>query len=199
MTPDALTPAITLVIASTALLCGCESLSGLGGGSRYACQAPEGVACQSVSGTYANVAATGRAASAPEPAPATPAATRAALARTAAPAVAPAPQAATSPLRSAARVLRLWIKPWEDLDGDLFDQGYVYVQVDSGLWLLDHLQRSIRESYAPLRPPVTPPGSRDARDGPAAATGTPPSLQTRPPGIQRRAPAGTPDALEDNP
>ena len=25
------------------------------------------------------------------------------------------------------RLLRLWIKPWEDADGDLYDQGYVYV------------------------------------------------------------------------
>ena len=29
-------------------------MSGLGGDSKYACKAPEGVACDSVSGTYAN-------------------------------------------------------------------------------------------------------------------------------------------------
>lgn len=191
------TPPLLLALGSTALcaLAGCTSLTGLGGDSHYACKAPEGVACQSVSGTYANVAATGQAAPAraDKASPASPPPTAGRppdpLAR---------PQAtAASPLRSASKVLRLWIKPWEDLDGDLFDQGYVYVQVDTGLWLLDHLQRSIRESYAPLRPPVTQPGSREARDGPAAA-GTPPSLQTRPPGIQRRAPAGGADTLDGN-
>ena len=32
----------------------CMNMSGLGGDSKYACKAPEGVACDSVSGTYAN-------------------------------------------------------------------------------------------------------------------------------------------------
>ena len=35
-------------------LAGCMSLSGLSGNSSYACKAPDGVTCQSVSGTYAN-------------------------------------------------------------------------------------------------------------------------------------------------
>lgn len=35
-------------------LSGCVNLSGLSGETQYACAAPEGVACQSVSGTYAN-------------------------------------------------------------------------------------------------------------------------------------------------
>ena len=32
----------------------CMNMSGLGGDSKYACKAPDGVACDSVSGTYAN-------------------------------------------------------------------------------------------------------------------------------------------------
>ena len=56
-------------------------------------------------------------------------------------------------LRSQARYLRLWIKPWEDIDGDLFDQAHVYVQIDHGRWQIEHVQRAIRERYAPLRPP----------------------------------------------
>jgi hypothetical protein len=59
-------------------------------------------------------------------------------------------------LRSQARLLRLWIKPWEDADGDLYDQGYVYVQVDNGQWLIDHVQRQIRDAYAPLKAPNFP-------------------------------------------
>lgn len=165
------TPPLLQALGSTALcaLAGCTSLTGLGGDSRYACKAPEGVACQSVSGTYANVAATGQAAPAradkASPASPPPVAGRS-------PDPVARPQAvAASPLRSASKVLRLWIKPWEDLDGDLFDQGYVYVQVDTGLWLLDHLQRSIRETYAPIRPPA-------ARSEAAGAEAAPsPSMQ----------------------
>ena len=67
----------------------------------------------------------------------------------------PTRRSRSSPLRSQARLLRLWIKPWEDADGDLYDQGYVYVQVDNGQWLIDHVQRQIRDAYAPLKaPPV---------------------------------------------
>ena len=59
------------------------------------------------------------------------------------------------PLRSSARVLRLWVKPWEDADGDLMDQLYVYVPVDNGRWLVDHTQRQIRDAYAPIKVPRT--------------------------------------------
>ena len=59
------------------------------------------------------------------------------------------------PLRSPARVLRLWVKPWEDADGDLMDQVYVYVPVDNGRWLVDHAQRQIRDAYAPIKAPRT--------------------------------------------
>jgi len=66
------------------------------------------------------------------------------------------PAAYTSmPLRSPARVLRLWVKPWEDADGDLMDQVYVYVPVDNGRWLVDHTQRQIRDAYAPIKVPRT--------------------------------------------
>jgi conjugal transfer pilus assembly protein TraV len=137
----------------------------MGGSAKYACKAPEGVACDSVSGTYANAlhnklpsqrqqqpvdASTTPSAPSPSTAP-----RHAPLA--AAPAVAttgtliPTPEA--NPLRSQARVLRLWTKPWEDADGDLYDQGYVYVQISTGQWLIDHVQRQIRDTYAPLRPP----------------------------------------------
>lgn len=154
-----------IALAGFLALSGCSNLSGVGGGSKYACKAPEGVACDSVSGTYANALhnnlpsqrqqqpiETSASTSAPSP---TTAPRRTPMA--AAPAVATTstltPTLGTSPLRSQARVLRLWTKPWEDADGDLYDQGYVYVQVSTGQWLIDHVQRQIRNTYAPLRPP----------------------------------------------
>jgi len=160
--------AIACVVVSA-----CASMAGVGGTSEYSCKAPEGVKCDSVSGTYYNSVENnlpsqrqgGRATPRDEATPTrmevladrrngassadlTPALTALAT-RSGVP-----PAAYTSmPLRSAARVLRLWVKPWEDADGDLMDQLYVYVPVDNGRWLVDHTQRQIRDAYAPIKVP----------------------------------------------
>lgn len=154
-----------VALAGMLALSGCSNLSGVGGESKYACKAPEGVACDSVSGTYANALHNNlpsqRQQQSVEASATTSAPSQSTMPRhvplAAAPAVAttgtPIPTQVANPLRSQARVLRLWTKPWEDADGDLYDQGYVYVQVSTGQWLIDHVQRQIRDTYAPLRPP----------------------------------------------
>ena len=158
------------LLLAALLLSGCTNLSGLQGSSRYACQAPEGVACDSMSGVYANAmqqrlpsqrASTDTASPAPH-----------ATARKARD-TPPEPVPAVLPLRAGTRVLRLWIKPWEDRDGDLHDQSFVYVRIDDGRWLLDHLHRQIREAYAPLRPPLPPPAA-DELDTPRRPVPAPP-------------------------
>lgn len=168
-----------LTVAAVALLlAGCASgnLTGLGGSASYACAAPLGVRCTSVSGTYAN--ATQGEAAAPPPRPSSSPATSKApspistAGRTIS-GIAQAPQPSdVEYLRSSARILRLWVKPWEDSDQDLHDQGYVYVQIDPGRWLIDHAQRRIRDAYAPLRPPPRPAQSVGSQDGSAS---TPPT------------------------
>jgi conjugal transfer pilus assembly protein TraV len=165
-------------IMLTAGLClsltGCMSLSGLGGSTDYACKAPDGVTCDSVSGTYANAVQNNlpsqrmkrRAASkigvvSGEAVDASTLTNSRASTRLASPA------ALTTPLRSSARILRLWFKPWEDADHDLYDQGYVYVQIDAGQWLIDYAQREIRNAYTPLRPPIkTTPAGQPTPPGP---------------------------------
>lgn len=177
--------------ASIFLLVGCTSISGLSGGSGYACKAPEGVACDSVSGTYANSVAdrlpnrrtsTGAALSPlPETIPA-PSARPATALR-----LPELPNAAAS-LRSSPRILRLWVKPWEDADGDLIDQSYVYVQVDNGQWLIEHAQRQIREAYAPVKPPprlLNPSTGQDAKLGSTRSQTLMPSR----PGLDSGSPA----------
>ena len=163
----------------------CMNMSGLGGESKYACKAPDGVACDSVSGTYANAlhnnlpsqqaqrsARRQKEASDESPSP-TPGRAISSVSSASGKAGTP------SPLRTQARILRLWIKPWEDADGDLYDQGYVYVQVDNGQWQIDHVQRQIRDLYAPLKPPPRP--ATEAAAEPGAGTPSPlPTLQ-RPP------------------
>jgi conjugal transfer pilus assembly protein TraV len=160
-----------------AVVSGCASMAGVGGTSAYSCKAPEGVKCDSVSGTYYNSVENnlpsqrqGGRATPPDEAASTRVEALAGKRSVASavyvtPALAPLavgsgvalpPAAYTSmPLRSPARVLRLWVKPWEDADGDLMDQLYVYVPVDNGRWLVDHTQRQIRDAYAPIKVPRT--------------------------------------------
>ena len=72
-----------------------------------------------------------------------------------------------TPIRSAPRILRVWFAPWEDADGDLHDQSYVYLPVDAGRWLIEHTQRRIQDGYRPVRPPAANGG--DVPGAPAAA------------------------------
>jgi hypothetical protein len=52
------------------------------------------------------------------------------------------------PLRAPARVMRIWIAPWEDSRGDLHAPGYVYTEIEPRHWALGaRAQRA-----APIRP-----------------------------------------------
>ena len=148
-----------LPLATTLVLSGCMSMSGLGGDSKYACKAPDGVTCDSVSGTYANAVANNLPSQRNRQAvtgasQAERQASKSAVPRAGLPAAGgSSTQEAGAALRAQARYLRLWVKPWEDIDGDLYDQAHVYVQIDQGRWLIDHVQQRIRDAYTPLRPP----------------------------------------------
>ena len=179
--------------AGAMALAACTNMSGLSGSSSYACKAPDGVICDSVSGTYANAVQNNLPSQKPRTvapalkegtATATPAGTGA-LALPSRPI--PTTDAAATPMmpaRSSARVLRLWFKPWEDADRDLYDQGFVYVQIDSGGWLIEHVQRQIREAHAPLRPPP--------RGTPAGEGKEPPAPTSLSKSLSRPAAADTP-------
>ena len=164
------------VIVLAAVLPGC-AITGLDGESKYACKAPEGVRCDSVSGTYYNALQNNLPAQR----------------RSAAPPVDTSPQAA--PAGSAPRVLRLWIKAWEDADRDLVGESLVYVQVDNGRWLVDHVQRQQREPFVPIRAPRPPAATKSAgaAAGPNVPSTTPtedaPSLTQALRALQNRAPA----------
>ena len=182
---------LAALLGGVASLAGCMSLSGLSGNSSYACKAPDGVTCQSVSGTYANAVANNlpaqRTRATPTAMPASAPPSSAASAPTVRNASADAVQ--VLPLRSAPRILRLWFKPWEDADRDLYDQGYVYVQVDGGRWLVDHAQRAIREAYAPVRAPAGRAAADPAPRAPAAGVQRPPGFDQLIPGLRPAAPA----------
>jgi conjugal transfer pilus assembly protein TraV len=171
--------ALSTLSAAVLVLPGCTSMSGLSGSSSYACKAPEGVTCDSVSGTYANAMQNNlpsqrQRRTVPEssehsdlPLPS--------MAAASAPALTVSLPATPASLRSSPRILRLWFKPWEDADHDLYDQGYVYVQIDAGQWQIEHVQRQIRDAYAPLKAPPRA-ASTDGKD----ATPLPAHLKSAP-------------------
>ncbi|GAB2855797.1 hypothetical protein GCM10027277_25450 [Pseudoduganella ginsengisoli] len=168
--PNTVKPAVLALstwASSVLLLSACGNLTGLDGSSKFSCKAPEGVHCTSVTANYYNRGPVGAGEEA-----------RRHAAEGSAPASAPRPAMAPGldpvALRSPVRVLRLWVKAWEDSDRDLVDQSYVYVRVDDGRWQVAHVQREEREVYAPLRPPAAPlsgpsSGPSVASPGPAAA------------------------------
>lgn len=176
------------IVVCASALAGCASMAGVGGSAEFGCKAPLGVKCDSVSGTYYNalqqnlpsqqnspsadaMAAplAGHASRGLAPKAYTP---KAALSAKPVTTTLALTREASAPLRSPARVLRLWIKPWEDSDGDLHSPGYVYVPVDVGRWLIDRVPRPDRDAYRPIKAPQLP-----SRTG---ATSTSPSTLTSP-------------------
>lgn len=172
-------------------LAACMNLSGLDGSSQYGCQAPAGIKCESVSGTYYNSLknnlpsqrAHGSVQAVPQSSSQLQTSRMPAYVPTSVPAVTehfvsdralPEPM----PLRSQGKVLGLWFKPWKDADGDLFDEGHVYVQVDNGDWLIDHVQQRIRDAYAPVRPPAK--AQQVARSPAVGTASSPPSSALAP-------------------
>ncbi|WP_017917824.1 type IV conjugative transfer system lipoprotein TraV [Burkholderia gladioli] len=182
----------TTFVASAALLTltAC-SFSGYDASSSFACKAPEGVLCNSMSGIYANAMAhnlpeqrvhTGSGATtnvtlgsyakdvdSDHSASGASRGTRAA-AGTASTGILPRALDSGAPVRTASREMRIWFAPWQDADADLHDQEYVYLIVDSGHWSIAHNQERIRAAFRPVMPPIAvaaPAGS----DGKASNTG----------------------------
>jgi len=176
--PVSLPGSASLMLATTIVLSGCaSSLSGVGGTQSYACKAPIGAQCTSVSGVYANANPVAARAvhdaalpsqnllatmAGPTPSRQTKTATPAmATGGSMPPASAASADATAAPtpaaLRSAPRVMRLWIAPWEDADGDLHDASFVHVVIDTGRWLIDRVRPAARAKLDIATPPLSPP------------------------------------------
>ena len=202
MNPIARIASMAVAVASTIVLGGCaSSLSGVGGTQSYACKAPIGAQCTSVSGVYANANANSdllasramHEAMRPQGLlampflPSIPAlAQRTQPTSTGAAAMVPASGASagdtaststtnatptTTALRSPPRVVRLWISPWEDADGDLHEASFIHVVIDTGRWLIERTRPAPRSrmdiAMPPLAVPLAPtavPETRPAAD-----------------------------------
>lgn len=130
-------------------LTGCSSLmTGLDGQGGFSCKAPDGISCASLSGVYANAVQNnlpgqrpqGNASKSADGAPALVRLTKNSL-------------QAGDPLRSAQKVRRVWLAPWEDEDEVLHDQSYFYMVIDAGRWQIEHSRRQATERYRPIMAP----------------------------------------------
>lgn len=72
-----------------------------------------------------------------------------------------------TPIRTPAQVMRIWIAPWEDSDGDLMVSNYVYTELEPRRWLIGKSAPTVSPSLIPLqieqRPPETH-GEREVTD-----------------------------------
>lgn len=135
-------------VAIAGALSGCGSMTGFSDSdSKFACKAPPGVVCTSVSGVYANVQQNNL--------PALQGAARPAVANSSLSSGGAALPVASAgmPIRSQPRVLRIWVAPWRDEDDTLHDQTYMYVMVDPGKWLVERSREStVKKTMTRLRP-----------------------------------------------
>lgn len=142
--------AILMAILS---LAGCSSFSGFDAKSKFSCKAPDGVLCESMSGIYSTAMQNnlpGQQISHGEK----PTKKHAANNKNSSGAMSTAVYSGM-PIRTEPKILRLWFAPWEDEEGDLHDQSYVYLSIGSGKWVIEHNQARIKENYRPIRTVTT--------------------------------------------
>lgn len=53
------------------------------------------------------------------------------------------------PVRTPAQVMRIWVAPWEDTNGDLIAPGYVYTEIEPRRWVIGD---QVKGSASVLRP-----------------------------------------------
>ena len=106
---------LAALVALAVLLAGCVA----GDDSRsLSCPYPDEIACESMSSVYERTAGQG---AQPMPAPAVSAA-------------APAAPVSGWPAVRSPRVLRVWLAPWQDSDGDLHGAQEIYMLLEKARW-----------------------------------------------------------------
>jgi conjugal transfer pilus assembly protein TraV len=128
---------------------GCSSLmTGLDGQGGFSCKAPDGISCASLSGVYTNAVQNNLPGQRPQTN-----VSKSADSGQVSPRLTKNNLQAGDPLRSAQKVRRVWLAPWEDEDEVLHDQSYFYMVVDAGRWQIDHSRRQATERYRPIMAP----------------------------------------------
>lgn len=67
-----------------------------------------------------------------------------------------------TPIRTPAQVMRIWIAPWEDAEGDLMVSNYVYTELEPRRWMIGKIAPTVSPTLVPLQVEQRPP--EKARD-----------------------------------
>ncbi|RCS68655.1 type IV conjugative transfer system protein TraV [Vibrio casei] len=54
------------------------------------------------------------------------------------------------PIRTPAQVMRIWVAPWEDTNGDLIVTGYIYTEIEPRRWVVGESESETEASFRPL-------------------------------------------------
>ena len=186
-----------LALAGVLSMVGCTTLSGLDGETKFSCKAPDGVTCSSLSGVYANAVADNLPALRKEKGGEAGQTDATGHKPTAIVGTVPS---SGDPIRTAPKVLRIWVAPFEDSEGDLHDQSYIYVVAHPGRWMVEHNQKRIADRYRPTFIQAGKGGGTQAKA--PAVQGQQPQSQSIGgvvlPGSQLSAPAGSGAAEESS-
>ncbi len=56
-----------------------------------------------------------------------------------------------TPVRTPSKVMRIWVAPWEDSDGDLNVSGYLFTELEPRRWMVGKAAPSVATSLKPLQ------------------------------------------------
>lgn len=56
-----------------------------------------------------------------------------------------------TPIRTPSKVMRIWVAPWEDSDGDLNVSGYLFTELEPRRWMVGKAAPSVATSLKPLQ------------------------------------------------
>jgi len=71
-----------------------------------------------------------------------------------------------TPIRTPAQVMRIWIAPWEDSEGDLMVSNYVYTELEPRRWMIGKSAPTLSPSLIPLQIEHRPPEKALEREPP---------------------------------
>jgi conjugal transfer pilus assembly protein TraV len=69
-----------------------------------------------------------------------------------------------TPIRTPSQVMRIWIAPWEDAEGDLMVSNYVYTELEPLRWMVGKAASTASSSLIPLQVEQRPPEKRSSVD-----------------------------------
>jgi conjugal transfer pilus assembly protein TraV len=89
-----------------------------------------------------------------------------------------------TPIRTPAQIMRIWIAPWEDSDGDLMVSGYVYTELEPRRWMIGKSAPTVSPSLIPLQIEQRPPERPLDRDQTGSETEGMPPRSSKAPNMQ---------------